>query len=711
MSAAPSGPVTPKYAAMQAAQIPQQVTKPPAKNGDTVNPYYIYSSPPAPTGIADYGLVETANGSDTFTAYSVNFTSAAGAAQIYAISAYNPSPPSGVHRSGASLQFNLVFRVATASGATYDYWLQDVAGFITDSNTLSFWDNVWNYTTPTANMSAKYISGAGGVYEYSHATFYASPFVGVQQYSLPLSIVFNVTTAYFGGAAHVSFAYSVDGSTPIIYDNVTITEPSPVISAYMTVDGNTLTSGNYGHYYDAELVFGGEYNGESTTFSAMNALLAMGYGLPSGALVFPRSLFEFGSNTAESAYNLATSYLGGYLFEVSTGSLSFTTDYLPSVAPLAASIQSVEAPQRDAGQPQPVALTGTISGGTGPYTYTVYVDGQATGITGTISGPGGFSITITLPPLGAGLHNFYLVFQDQSGQTVQSNTYSINVNSDPTVSLSANVSATDLGLPVGFSWSGQGGTPPYTYTCYLNDAEVSCSSPLSLRLGSNSFYVVLTDSAGYQVQSNVVTVQVNPDPTVSLSANVSVTDVGLPIGFTNTTSGGTPPYTYTWYVNGSSVGSTFPKFGVGAYFIVLGVKDSAGYVVDSHPVVVHVNPDPSLSTFSVQPENGLLYLDTGFSGTASASGGTPPYTYEWLVNGVEVASGPTATYTFTSPTSTVTLRVVDSAGYIIESQSITFSRSVNYTFVGAVAAVTLIVVALVVYVELRRRATRGVSGA
>lgn len=95
----------------------------------------IYSSPPAPIGVADYGLV---NSSGILLPYRVRATEVVGQANITALKAYNPlfiSPYS------ASMQLNAVLQENTTSGQQ-DYLLQNVIQFQTNQSTLCFAENV-----------------------------------------------------------------------------------------------------------------------------------------------------------------------------------------------------------------------------------------------------------------------------------------------------------------------------------------------------------------------------------------------------------------------------------------------------------------------------------------------------------------------------------------------------------------------------------------
>jgi len=115
----------------------------------------------------------------------------------------------------------------------------------------------------------------------------------------------------------------------IFYDNVTIpnlNNYSILITPYYMTP-STLT--NSSNYYDAELIFGGESNGEFTTFSSMNATLNLYYNKNRTLEEFP-SYYSFGRDTEEGVYNLNTLIING-TGRVEIGALNpledITSDY------------------------------------------------------------------------------------------------------------------------------------------------------------------------------------------------------------------------------------------------------------------------------------------------------------------------------------------------------------------------------------------------
>ena len=105
-------------------------------------------------------------------------------------------------------------------------------------------------------------------------------------------------------------------ATPIKwFDNITIHDASIQSVGFLT-SGNDSTP--TGYFYDTELVFGGEANGESTSFRQMDASLGLFYLNGSRLVSFP-SLYSFGGDTLESASNLLMTYTGDGYPKVSVG--------------------------------------------------------------------------------------------------------------------------------------------------------------------------------------------------------------------------------------------------------------------------------------------------------------------------------------------------------------------------------------------------------
>ncbi|WP_246252915.1 thermopsin [Acidianus brierleyi] len=262
------------------------------------NVYNVRSSLPAPIGIADYGVYNISN---TLKGTITKYDEAIGYVTIYNISAFNSTPPEGVNRSGASLQLNSVLQINTNNGS-YQFWLQNVIGFITSERTYYVEDNIWNFTSNVSYLTNSSVNGKGSVFPYKNEFYYAYG-TNYYNYTFPLSMILYIKVEGISSeGVTISFGYN-NGSGIQWYDNATINVAN-VKSTYLLIDDYNVTGSQL--YYDLELVFAGQANGEYTYFKSMNASLGLQIILLNGTLITPENFYTFGSDTEESADNLIT---------------------------------------------------------------------------------------------------------------------------------------------------------------------------------------------------------------------------------------------------------------------------------------------------------------------------------------------------------------------------------------------------------------------
>jgi len=230
----------------------------------------------------------------------------------------------------------------------------------------------------------------------------------------------------------------------------------------------------------------------------------------------------------------------------------------------------------------------------------------------------------------------------------------------------------NLGQSVIFQSTVSGGTLPYAYQWYVNDIAIlgATSSNWTFMPTSTGFYILYVNVMDYvsvTAKSNVASITVSPELSVFINP-VSVTmDVGGSKAFTSSVSGGTPPYTYQWYLNGALVlGVTsdswaFTSTATGSYIVHLNVTDSADVTAKSNIASVTVNPTLGVS---IVPTSAIMDFGQSVTFDSSVSGGTPPYTYQWYLDDAPVSSATASTWAFfpTSPgTYEVYLIVADSS--------------------------------------------------
>jgi thermopsin len=293
--------------------------------------YYIPFLPPEPTGVASFGLY---NASGNAVPYQVETSEIVGVGDISSMQAYNASASfyqSNI--SGATLQLNTVLVVNESDGAQQSYWIQNTPDFVTSASMVAFGDNIWNFSVSGILSNSSVTSSVGGaVYSFPDdgSTGYYYSYEGDNiTYSFPLGMALLVQESVEPGVGVVvglGAQLFQNGGGPVTpvewFDNATISDPL-VQSAYFFVSGSQTTPD--GLYYDTELVFAGENNGEATDFTQMSSSLGLFFenATTSALQSFP-SLFTFGGDTSEAADNLQVTYSGNGFAQVSTG----TPDYV-----------------------------------------------------------------------------------------------------------------------------------------------------------------------------------------------------------------------------------------------------------------------------------------------------------------------------------------------------------------------------------------------
>jgi hypothetical protein len=225
----------------------------------------------------------------------------------------------------------------------------------------------------------------------------------------------------------------------------------------------------------------------------------------------------------------------------------------------------------DAGQS--ISFTSSVSGGTAPYSY-------------SWTYPGSSSADPTMQ-LYSDIGGVYATVTDAVGYSVNSNILNPTVNSDPYVTASSNTTYTDVGSPVSFSASPNYGTAPYSYSWTWNGNVISTSQDFSYSFdqsGQQYVYVTLKDKLG-ETSTNDVFIEVEKDPTVSISASPQTAPTGTDVDFLAETNYGLAPFSYSWYIDGVYEGGSVAMYNTfntaGSYSIEVIVTDSVGQVATS----------------------------------------------------------------------------------------------------------------------------------
>ncbi|MBK8443169.1 MAG: SprB repeat-containing protein [Sphingobacteriales bacterium] len=265
-----------------------------------------------------------------------------------------------------------------------------------------------------------------------------------------------------------------------------------------------------------------------------------------------------------------------------------------------------------------ITLTATINGGTPPVTYS-WSNG-ATGASISV-GSGTYTVTVT----------------DAEGCTGTA-TYSISIPSAPTVTIAASGSASCTGGTGGATLTANvtSGTAPYTYLWSTGATTQSISS-----VAAGTYTVTVKDSKGCEDEATYTVGTPNP-PTASISATGSASCQPGTGGATLTASatGGSAPYTYMWSTGATTAAITVTA--AGTYTVT--VKDSKGCEDEVTYTLAPANaPTAAISATGTPGCNGAGNAQL----TATATGGTAPYTYMWSTGATTASISGVAAGTYT----------------------------------------------------------------
>jgi len=265
------------------------------------------------------------------------------------------------------------------------------------------------------------------------------------------------------------------------------------------------------------------------------------------------------------------------------------------------------------------------SGGTGPYSYLWNPSLQTNAIATGLSA-GAYTVTVT----------------DANGCTATATT-TVNQPMPLTglTSTISNVSCTG-GSNGSASVVANGGTNPYTY--FWNPS--SQTNAMATGLSAGTYTVTITDANGCTATVAAVITQ----PLVSLSASTTIIGNVSCTGGSNgiasaTAGGGTSPYTYLWNPS-SQTNATATGLSAGTYTVT--VTDLHGCTASATAIIVQPLLPLSVTAMAL----GNVSCTGGSNGIASATavGGTSPYSYLWNPSGQTnaTATGLSAgTYTVT----------------------------------------------------------------
>ncbi len=316
--------------------------------------------------------------------------------------------------------------------------------------------------------------------------------------------------------------------------------------------------------------------------------------------------------------------------------------------------------QGTTGLTSPIVFEATS--GTPPFVFNYAVNGVVATPLSTTAGTGDSVIVFNAPIDADGTFTYTLISViDSNGceQNVNGESATIKVNKLPTATISGSAITCENAASPLLVLTGLNGIAPYsiTYNNGISDTTVQTSVgnsigiPLTTSTPGTTTYTLVSVASSTGCSQNITgsaTVTINPLPGATISiinaATCRYDTVPPTIVFTGLI--GTPPFTFTYNINNGNTTSITttgadsvlvyaPTNSVGQFvYKLIAVRDSNGcskLLTDS--VNATINPLPS-GTIAVSNDSVCIDEFTNPIITLTASNGTPPYVFNYNINGL-----------------------------------------------------------------------------
>ena len=313
----------------------------------------------------------------------------------------------------------------------------------------------------------------------------------------------------------------------------------------------------------------------------------------------------------------------------------------------------------------PVTFTSTTVGGTSPYTISWNFGDGSTGTgastTHTYSTAQAFTVTETATDSSS-----------PSKTTTSSKTVTTSTPPPPSTSFTSSPTSPQVNSPVTFTSTTSGGTAPYSIAWTFGDGGSAAGSTVTHTFTSaQSFTVTETATDSFSPPQRAIsskTVTVSPPPPLSTSFTFlpAMPLVNTLVTFTSVPTGGTSPYTVAWNFGDGTTGTgitvTHTFTTAQSFTVTETATDSSSprqTATSSRSLTIYTTP-PLSAAISASPSSPQIGQTVTF--TASATGGTTPYSYAISFGDGATGTGRSPTHTYSTAESyTVTLTVTDSA--------------------------------------------------
>ena len=275
----------------------------------------------------------------------------------------------------------------------------------------------------------------------------------------------------------------------------------------------------------------------------------------------------------------------------------------------------------------------------------------------------------------------YTVTGISAGGCVKTETISLIVNSNPTVTATSSPTAICVGTSANLTASGA--------STYAWSPSSLTGSLVSVSPTVTTIYTVTGTSAGGCVKTQTVNLTVNPNLPLSISISSSSTTIcsGTSVNFFSTQANAGSSPTYQWQLNGSNIpGATFATYGTSTLnnndIVSLIVTSSEVCAVNSpafsNSITMTVNPNLPLST-SISSSSTTICSGTSvnFLSTEINSGTSP--TYQWQLNGSNIAGATFPTFSSNTLNDYDVISLIMTANEFCTTNSPAYSNSITMT--------------------------------